>query len=69
MSQLLRYALLAYRIYLRPFMLPSCRFVPSCSEYALHALERHGAIRGLPLIVLRLARCQPWCQAGIDPVP
>jgi putative membrane protein insertion efficiency factor len=46
-----------------------CRFVPSCSNYALDALERHGAVRGSALTVRRLARCHPWGGHGWDPVP
>jgi uncharacterized protein len=48
---------------------PACRFVPSCSEFALEALERHGARRGIPLILRRLARCRPGGPFGLDPVP
>ncbi|MGZ4619887.1 MAG: membrane protein insertion efficiency factor YidD [Frankiaceae bacterium] len=48
---------------------PRCRFVPSCSEYAAEALQRHGALRGLWLTCWRLLRCQPFCHGGYDPVP
>jgi uncharacterized protein len=48
---------------------PRCRFHPSCSAYALEALERHGAVRGLGLAIRRLGRCHPWGGGGIDPVP
>lgn len=46
-----------------------CRFVPTCSNYALDALERHGAIRGTALTLRRIARCHPWGGHGWDPVP
>lgn len=46
-----------------------CRFTPSCSTYALEALERHGALRGMGLTARRLARCHPWGGLGYDPVP
>jgi len=46
-----------------------CRFTPSCSTYALEAIESHGAVRGLWLTVRRLLRCQPWGGFGVDPVP
>jgi hypothetical protein len=48
---------------------PSCRFVPTCSDYALEALERKPLHVGLWLIVRRLARCHPFCRGGFDPVP
>jgi putative membrane protein insertion efficiency factor len=48
---------------------PRCRFYPSCSEYALEALEGHGAARGSWLAVRRVARCHPWNEGGLDPVP
>jgi hypothetical protein len=47
----------------------SCRFHPSCSEYAVEALERHGAFKGLWLAVRRVGRCHPWHPGGYDPVP
>jgi uncharacterized protein len=48
---------------------PRCRFHPSCSAYALEALETHGAFRGLWLAIRRLGRCHPWGGGGVDPVP
>jgi putative membrane protein insertion efficiency factor len=48
---------------------PTCRFAPTCSAYALEALERHGAARGTWLAVKRVGRCHPWNPGGIDPVP
>jgi putative membrane protein insertion efficiency factor len=50
-------------------MPPTCRFAPSCSAYALEALERHGAFRGGWLTLKRLLRCHPWGGSGYDPVP
>ena len=50
-------------------MPPHCRFYPSCSAYALEALERHGAARGTLLAVRRIGRCHPWNPGGVDPVP
>lgn len=48
---------------------PSCRFEPSCSGYAMLALQQHGAIAGTYLAMHRIVRCGPWCQGGDDPVP
>jgi putative membrane protein insertion efficiency factor len=59
----------AYRYALRPLLPPACRFFPTCSEYAMQALNRHGALRGLVLSVRRLLRCHPWHPGGYDPVP
>lgn len=58
-----------YRLLLSPWLGSSCRFEPTCSVYALQALELHGAARGSYLTVRRLARCHPWCVGGHDPVP
>ena len=70
-SFLIRLAAWLIRIYrnTRPhFMLPSCRFFPSCSEYARQHLERHGILRSLWPIAFRLLRCQPFSRWGVDPV-
>ena len=61
--------ILVYRYAISPLTPPSCRFAPTCSEYALEALRVHGAGRGLGLALSRLARCNPWGGHGYDPVP
>jgi uncharacterized protein len=58
-----------YQLLISPLLLPSCRFLPSCSDYAIEAIERHGALWGLGLAMWRLARCNPWGGNGYDPVP
>ncbi|SFB83238.1 hypothetical protein SAMN05216344_10424 [Polaromonas sp. OV174] len=58
-----------YRLLLSPWLGASCRFEPSCSVYSLQALQEHGALKGSYLTLSRLARCQPWCDGGHDPVP
>lgn len=58
-----------YRLFFKAWLGNSCRFEPSCSAYALLALQRHGAARGAALTSSRLLRCHPWCAGGLDPVP
>lgn len=58
-----------YRLLLSPWLGNGCRFEPTCSVYAIGALERHGALAGTCLMLHRIGRCQPWCQGGHDPVP
>jgi len=67
--QLLVAIVKAYRLVVSPWLGPSCRFTPTCSSYAIEALERHGAAAGSYLTLRRLARCHPWCDGGHDPVP
>jgi len=59
----------AYQRLVSPLLPPSCRFYPSCSAYAVGALEKHGALKGTWLTARRLARCHPLHPGGIDPVP
>lgn len=58
-----------YRLFLSPFVGQHCRFTPTCSQYAIEALQAHGALKGSCLAAHRLARCHPWCAGGYDPVP
>lgn len=58
-----------YQWCLSPFIGASCRFDPSCSSYAIEAINKYGALKGGYLTVLRLGRCHPWCDGGHDPVP
>lgn len=58
-----------YQLTLSPFLGKRCRFYPSCSDYAMEAIKKHGACRGAWLTVKRLLKCQPWHPGGIDEVP
>ena len=58
-----------YRVAISPMMAPRCRFLPTCSEYSIEAVERHGALRGGWLAARRLCRCHPWNPGGVDEVP
>jgi putative membrane protein insertion efficiency factor len=65
----LRLAVRGYQRFISPALPPACRFAPSCSQYAVEALTRHGAVRGSWLALKRIARCHPWHPGGHDPVP
>jgi uncharacterized protein len=62
-------AIRAYQWLLSPLLGPCCRFYPSCSQYAMQALDEHGLLRGSWLSVQRIVRCHPWHEGGFDPVP
>ena len=69
----MKYALMAlvrfYRKFISPLRRPCCRFMPTCSQYALEALEKYGAVKGGWLALKRILRCNPLCKGGYDPVP
>lgn len=67
--QVLIFLIELYRTWVSPMRLPTCRFEPTCSGYAVEALQRHGAVIGTVLSTYRLLRCGPWCKPGYDPVP
>ena len=69
MRQLAIAAIKVYQRAISPFVPPSCRFYPSCSEYAQGAIKKHGFLKGIGLAVMRVARCHPWNAGGVDPVP
>ena len=69
MRQLLIYPIRFYRYAVSPMLGPSCRFHPSCSEYAKEAITKHGLVHGLFLAIKRVLRCNPFSKGGYDPVP
>jgi putative membrane protein insertion efficiency factor len=69
MSELLLKLIRFYRKNLSPARPPCCRFIPTCSEYALEAIGKYGAAKGSWLALRRLLRCHPFCKGGYDPVP
>jgi hypothetical protein len=69
MKWLLLTLLKGYRLIVSPWYGQTCRYYPSCSAYAVAAVQRHGTVKGVWLTVRRLARCHPWCPGGVDFVP
>ncbi|MEE8364603.1 MAG: membrane protein insertion efficiency factor YidD [Gammaproteobacteria bacterium] len=69
MQKLLTLPIRAYQYLLSPYFGHSCRYTPTCSQYAIEAIDRCGAIRGLYLAIKRLSSCHPWHVGGYDPVP
>ncbi len=68
-SLLLRGLVRLYQWTISPILAPRCRFLPTCSEYAIDAIDRHGPFAGGWLALKRIARCHPWADWGYDPVP
>jgi putative membrane protein insertion efficiency factor len=68
-QRLLMLLVQGYRLLLKPWLGNACRFEPTCSAYALQALQQHGALVGSTLAATRVLRCHPWCDGGCDPVP
>ncbi|MFI3256717.1 MAG: membrane protein insertion efficiency factor YidD [Spirochaetales bacterium] len=68
-SQFLCFLIRLYQICISPFFPPSCRFYPTCSAYAIEAIQKHGPIKGFFLACKRIIRCNPYCKGGYDPVP
>ena len=69
LTWLLVLPILFYQKCITPFTPPSCRFTPTCSEYARQAILKHGPFKGMLLAVRRILRCNPWGGSGYDPVP
>tara|TARA_Y100000816_G_scaffold265503_1_gene225393 strand:+ start:465 stop:686 length:222 start_codon:yes stop_codon:yes gene_type:complete len=73
MLKILNYLLIIpiklYQILLSPLIGPSCRFTPTCSNYAIEAINKHGPFKGLWLAIKRISKCHPWGDSGHDPVP
>jgi uncharacterized protein len=68
-SRALRAVISTYRYVLSPLVGMHCRFYPSCSAYGLLAIQQHGAVKGSALTAWRIARCNPWCEGGVDEPP
>lgn len=69
MKRVAEFIIRAYQKYISPLKKPCCRYYPTCSEYALEAVRKHGALKGLILAAWRLLRCNPYSRGGVDYVP
>ena len=69
LAQIVAVPVRLYRLVFSPWVGHTCRYQPTCSAYALEALEKHGALRGSWLTIRRITRCHPWGKSGYDPVP
>ncbi|EGW54082.1 membrane protein insertion efficiency factor YidD [Candidatus Endoriftia persephone] len=69
MRSIITFLIRIYQVALSPFLGNHCRFYPSCSSYAVEAVQKHGTLYGLWLSIKRISRCHPWHEGGVDPVP
>ena len=69
MRFVLKFLIRVYQVALSPLLGPNCRYYPTCSHYAIEAIENHGSLRGAWLTLKRVGRCHPWHEGGFDPVP
>lgn len=69
MKKVFKKAIRGYQHYISPMFPPNCRYEPTCSNYALEAIEKHGALKGSIMGVGRICRCHPFIKGGVDPVP
>lgn len=69
MKRMLLWIIWFYKRAISPYTRPSCRFIPTCSDYAVEAIEKHGALKGFGLSIWRILRCNPFGKGGYDPVP
>ena len=68
-SRFLQFLIRSYQVLISPYLGRHCRFTPSCSAYAMEAIEKYGAFKGGWLAIKRIGRCHPFCEGGYDPVP
>ena len=69
MSRFLQFLIRSYQVLISPYLGGHCRFTPTCSAYAMEAIDRHGSLKGSWLALKRIGRCHPFCDGGYDPVP
>jgi len=69
MRRLFIFVINLYKIVVSPLLPPACRFLPTCSDYAIEAIKKHGTLKGMYFALRRILRCHPLCEGGFDPVP